>query len=104
MDKSVHLPRDPDSSRLKTEDVVKLVRPSDRIRAQIPVPTTYVGQALSFGQLSLALLELLLGLLALGDVLGDGNFRPVRKVDDSTSRINHPPVPYLYFEIDPFTS
>ena len=49
MDKSVHLPRDVNSSRLKTEDVVKLVRPSDRIRAQVPVPTTYVGQALRLG-------------------------------------------------------
>src|SRR6266849_9180217 len=68
MDKSVHLPRDPDSSRWKTEDVVKLVRPSDRIRAQVPVPTAYVGQALSFGQLSLALLELLLDLLAILNV------------------------------------
>src|SRR5437763_7514554 len=75
MDKSVHLPRDVNSSRLKTEDVVKLVRPSDRIRAQVPVPTTYVGQALRLGQLRLALLELLLGLfsLSLGTFAFDGS-------------------------------
>src|SRR5580765_4104204 len=63
MDKSVHLSRNANSSRLQTEDVVKLVRPSDRIRAQVPVPTTYVGQALRLGQLDLLMLELFSGLL-----------------------------------------
>src|ERR1700738_1300878 len=48
--------------------------------------------------------DMLFRTLALGDVLGDGNSRPVRKLNDSTSCINHPPVPYLYFEIGPFTS
>src|SRR5947207_3514161 len=68
MDKSVHLSRDANSSRLKTEDAVKLVRPGDRIRAQVPVPTTYVGQALRLGQLDLTMLELLLRLLSILDI------------------------------------
>src|SRR6267142_3277373 len=65
MDKSVHLLRNANSSRLKTEDVVKLVRPSDRIREQVPVPTAYVGQALRLGQLDLAMLQFFLRPLAL---------------------------------------
>src|ERR1043166_8722095 len=68
MDKSVHLFRDANSSRLKTEDVIKLVRPGDLIRAQIPVPTTYVGQALGLRQLGLTIPELLLRLFAILDI------------------------------------
>ena len=70
MDKSVHLARDANSSRLQTEDVVKLVRPGDLIRAQIPVPTTYVGQALRLRQLDLTMPELFVRLFAILDISG----------------------------------
>src|ERR1700737_3069012 len=58
-------------SWLNAEDAIELVRPRHNLTAKVPVPTADMGQSLRFGQLTLTLLELLLGLLALCNVLAN---------------------------------
>src|ERR1700686_1598655 len=52
-------------SWLQTEDAIEFGRPGHGVTAQVPVPTSDVSQVLRFCQLTLALLELLLRLLAI---------------------------------------
>src|SRR5258705_1119753 len=58
-----------DFLRLKPEDAIELGRPGYFPRSYIPVPTANAGQALSFGQLTLAFSQSLLGALAFGNAL-----------------------------------
>src|SRR6266550_3460744 len=67
IDKCHRVTGDLNFSRFKTEDAIELVRPGYGVTAQVPVKTADVGQSLSFGQLVLTLLELLLRLPALCD-------------------------------------
>src|SRR2546422_7744339 len=52
-------------SWLKTENAIEFVGPGYGLTSYFVVPTADVGQALSFGQLALVLLELVLGLLSI---------------------------------------
>src|SRR6185295_6441458 len=54
---------------LKPEDAIELVGPGYCARFYIPVPTANTGQALSFGQLTLATLERFLRAFLFGDVV-----------------------------------
>src|SRR4051794_13059930 len=58
---------------LNAEDAIELVRPSHDFTAKVPVPTADMRQPLRLGQLTLALLEFLLGLLALCNVFANSN-------------------------------
>lgn len=54
-----------------SEYAVDLVRPEEPVRADVPVPVAEVRDALRVRETRSYPLERLLGLLALGDVLGD---------------------------------
>src|SRR3712207_2194999 len=72
--------------RRPTEDAVKLVGPGNGVRWHIPLPASHVGYALRLGQLGLALLQRLLGLLALGDVPEVKNTAPTSTIDPPQGR------------------